>query len=87
MARFKGTVQGSRGEASRLGHKTTGLIATLNGWDVGIEIQASVNNADEDVFHIYRTSGSNNSSRKTLLCELNTNASKLNDLISGVHFE
>lgn len=33
MARFRGTVQGDRGEASRLGHR--GLRTTADGWKIG----------------------------------------------------
>lgn len=32
MARFRGTVAGGRGEASRLGHATTGLRTIAKGW-------------------------------------------------------
>jgi hypothetical protein len=35
MARFRGTVQGSRGEASRLGDSKNGLGTTCNGWKLG----------------------------------------------------
>lgn len=34
MARFRGMVQGSRGEASRLGNKR--IDAWADGWDIGI---------------------------------------------------
>lgn len=33
MAHFRGTVRGGRGEASRLGHKTSGLSVTANSWE------------------------------------------------------
>jgi len=58
MAQFKGTLEGSRGTASRLGHKTTGLNVTCNGWDSGVEVQAIHENG-KDVFYVYRTGGSN----------------------------
>lgn len=32
MAHFYGTVQGGRGTASRLGHKSTGLVTTAKTW-------------------------------------------------------
>lgn len=32
MAHYYGTVKGGRGEASRLGHKTTGLVTTAQTW-------------------------------------------------------
>lgn len=32
MARFRGTVKGGRGEASRLGHASSGLFVKAAGW-------------------------------------------------------
>lgn len=58
MAQFRGTLSGSRGEASRLGSAKTGLVARVNGWDSGVRVEASVENG-HDVFRIFITSGSN----------------------------
>jgi hypothetical protein len=41
MAQFRGTVQGGRGEAARLGHKSTGLSTTCRGWSIGVDAYAS----------------------------------------------
>jgi len=38
MAQFRGTVQGSRGGASRLGGKSSGIDTTANGWDMGVRV-------------------------------------------------
>jgi len=35
MAHFRGTVDGNRSTASRLGGKASGLITTCNGWRIG----------------------------------------------------
>lgn len=35
MAQYRGTLQGNRGEVSRLGHKSTGLLVKACGWHVG----------------------------------------------------
>ena len=59
MARFRATIKGSRGEASRLGTAKSGLLVHVNGWNVGICIDVGVNENDQEVFHIYRTGGSN----------------------------
>ena len=67
MAHFRGTVKGGRGEASRLGHKTTGLTTTCNSWDLGIKVEAGHVNG-QDVFKIYLTDGS----RRAKLPELIT---------------
>lgn len=40
MARFIGTVQGGRGEASRIGHNTTGLRTSCRGWHIGVNCEA-----------------------------------------------
>ena len=57
MARFRGTVQGNRGTASRLGHKV--LDSSTNGWDCGVTVEADGNLPDADVFRVYLTGGSN----------------------------
>lgn len=59
MAQFRGTVQGNRSEASRLGHKTTGLTTTCNAWDVGVRCEA-VHVDGGDIIRVYATGGSNN---------------------------
>lgn len=58
MAQFRGTIQGSRGSASRLGGKESGLTVTANGWDVGATVKAQEIDG-EDTIIIYLTSGSN----------------------------
>lgn len=40
MAEFMATAQGGRGEASRLGHKSTGARTTCNGWSAGVAVSA-----------------------------------------------
>jgi len=58
MARFRGTIQGSRGEASRLGDKKSGLRVDANGWHVGGQIIMDAK-GDTDYVTFYVTSGSN----------------------------
>lgn len=57
MARFRGTVQGSRGVASRLGTAKSGLDVTCNGWDAGVTVIAGVD-GDSDVFTVLESGGS-----------------------------
>ena len=59
MARFRGVVAGARGEASRLGHKNTGLTVRANGWSFGVRVDMTVNAAGEDEATVTLTSGSN----------------------------
>ena len=58
MAHFRGTVVGGRSEASRLGHKTTGLTTNCNTWNLGIKVEADHING-QDVFRVFKTGGSN----------------------------
>ncbi|AKF14631.1 hypothetical protein AVJ28_gp62 [Mycobacterium phage Baee] len=58
MAHFYGTVQGQRGEASRLGSKNSGLDASASGWDVGCRVTISYEGG-RDVVRVWRTTGSN----------------------------
>lgn len=62
MARFRGTIQGCRGEASRLGSKGSGLDVRANGWNIGARVDLRVNDQGEDEISIEITGGSNNSS-------------------------
>jgi len=57
MAHFRATVRGNRKEASRLGTLKSGIVATVNGWNAGIRVEAYAE--ERDVFRIYRTGGSN----------------------------
>jgi hypothetical protein len=39
MAHFRGTVKGARSEASRLGHKGTGITVVAQSWDGEIAVE------------------------------------------------
>ena len=68
MARFRGVVQGNRGEASRLGAKSSGITAQINGWDIGISIVGRYDEkGDCDVFAVYLTGGSNGPEKNDLI--------------------
>lgn len=56
MARFRALIQGTRGEASRLGHQ--GIRASVNGWHCGVKVCGGIEDG-ADVFYVYATSGSN----------------------------
>ena len=58
MAQFRGTIQGSRGEASRLGGKASGLHVTADGWNIGIEVRL-FHLDGKDQIKIALTGGSN----------------------------
>ena len=57
MAHFMVTAGGSRGDTSRLGSKSSGLFATLNGWDGGVRVSLYHDNG-QDMARVTLTSGS-----------------------------
>lgn len=59
MARFYASIQGNRGEATRIGTASSGIYGHIRGWDVGVAVRANVIDG-EDVLEVYRTEGSNN---------------------------
>lgn len=61
MARFRGTIQGNRGSASRLGTPSSGMKVYINGWHCGVRVIASVDSDGNDIFDITITSGSGGS--------------------------
>lgn len=68
MAQFRATIQGCRGEASRLGTKRSGITAKINGWNCGIVVFAEYDETlGKDVFHITKTGGSNKKNLSELI--------------------
>ena len=59
MARFRGTLEGGRGQVSRLGTEKSGLSAGVNGWESGVRVYACVDEAGNDSFDVDVTGGSN----------------------------
>lgn len=61
MAQFYGILRGrAKTPATRLGHKTSGLTAEVNGWEGGARVVARFDNDTQvDAFDIYSTAGSN----------------------------
>ena len=58
MAQYRATIQGMRGEASRLGTKSSGMKAYVNAWDIGVSVLL-YHEHDEDMVRISLTGGSN----------------------------
>lgn len=58
-----GIVQGSRGEASRLGGSGSGIRAQAQGWNAGVKVYGDAKPLDpgNDMFQIFLTTGSNGS--------------------------
>lgn len=57
MARFYGSVQGGRGEATRLGHATTGLRASAQSYSGSVIVEVYAN-GEEDCARITAADGS-----------------------------
>lgn len=57
MAQYLGLVEGSRGPATRLGGKASGLRVEANGWACGIEVDVKHEDG-HDVFYVTLTGGS-----------------------------
>ena len=66
MAQFYGNLQGNRGEATRMGTKSSGLSGHIRGWSVGCRVEMSHENG-EDVCTVYLTSGSTGAKSSKLL--------------------
>jgi len=69
MAQFYATINsGRRATTTKTGHKTTGLDATVNGWNKGVRVLARYNEEKQrDEFFIYQTSGSNGQTADKLI--------------------
>ena len=60
MAQFYASIQGNRGEATRMGSKSSGLRGHIRGWRVGARVVMRYNEeTKQDECLIYLTSGSN----------------------------
>jgi len=59
MARFRATMQGQRGMASRLGNAKSGILVNANGWNTGVRVFGYVDKDGNDCFAIHKTGGSN----------------------------
>lgn len=69
MAQFYGDLQGNRGEATRMGTKSSGIRAHVRGWNVGARIHVKVDRDGNDHVYVYRTSGSNGSRSDVLIAD------------------
>jgi len=67
MARFRATMQGQRGQASRLGNAKSGIKVKVNGWNLGVTVYGNVDDTGQDSFAIYQTGGSNDADPHKLI--------------------
>lgn len=67
MAHFRGIIRGNRGEVSRLGHKNSGLSASVNGWRLGCDVLIEYDfQRDTDVVTVWKTNGSSGGGRRQI---------------------
>ena len=52
MAHFYGRVHGARGEATRLGHKSSGLRTTAASWSGAVEVELYTNSEGVDMARV-----------------------------------
>lgn len=68
MAQYRGLIEGTRGETSRLGSKTSGLKAKCDGWNIGTTSIINYNkDKQRDEIEVWITSGSKRNSHDTYL--------------------
>jgi len=60
MSRFYAEILGSKGTASRIGNKVSGMTAHICGWNIGVKVRCYVNKDGKDVIEITQTGGSSN---------------------------
>ena len=59
MAQYYANIQGNRGEATRMGTKSSGMIGHIRGWHIGCRVYVGWNEEKEcDEVTISLTSGS-----------------------------
>lgn len=58
MARYRATMRGSRGPASRQGSAQSGIEADISGWNTGVKVLGEPEAGDQDDFTVYVTGGS-----------------------------
>lgn len=67
MAHFYSRITSKNTTHTKAGNKRDGMYATLNGWNIGVEVALSYNSiTDKDEVRIYKTGGSNNSTRELI---------------------
>ena len=58
MSHFYGSMQGSRGQATRCGTPKSGIDAHIRGWKIGARVRLRVDADGRDIMEVYKTAGS-----------------------------
>lgn len=68
MAHFYASIQGNRGEATRMGSKDSGIEGHIRGWSIGARVVVSHIDG-KDVVRVYKTGGSGGAGFPQLVAE------------------
>lgn len=69
MSQFYASIQGNRGEATRMGSKASGITGHVRGWDVGARVDGYVK-GESDVVAVRATGGSNDNIHHRKIAEI-----------------
>lgn len=59
MAQFYASMQGNRGERTRMGTKSSGIVSHTRGWNVGVQVELEWDEKKQrDVASVFITGGS-----------------------------
>ena len=67
MAHFYASIQGNRGEATRMGTPNSGIEGHIRGWNIGCSVRCFVGTDGVDRVRVSITSGSNGGAREKCL--------------------
>ncbi len=68
MAHFIGRLKGARGAVSRLGHKSTGVTVSAQGWEIGARVEVDYDERTEsDGVEVWITRGSHGAGQDIFL--------------------
>ena len=68
MAQFYANIQGNRGEATRMGTKSSGIEGHIRGWHIGVKVNC-YHKDGKDYVKIWKTGGSSDSFANELIAE------------------
>jgi len=70
MAHFYASIQGNRGEATRMGTKNSGIKGHIRGWCVGARVICSHDKkTGKDTVRVWKTGGSHGALTSELIAE------------------
>ncbi|MCK5610656.1 hypothetical protein KAR91_52775 [Candidatus Pacearchaeota archaeon] len=68
MAQFYASIKGNRGEATRMGTKSSGISGHIRGWSIGCRVRVAHIDG-QDIVQVYKTAGSNGYSDERMIAQ------------------